>query len=76
MTTQNKGTRGGRRPGAGRKAKWGEPTETIAIRLPTSLLATFVAQARSEGCTLGRLLESMLLERASRNLSAAATEKS
>lgn len=68
--------RGGRRPGAGRKAMWPEATETMSVRIPPSVRAAWVSQARSEGCTIGKLLESMLLDRAARKASAAATEKS
>lgn len=56
--------RGGRRPGAGRKAMWAEKTETMAIRIPPSVREAWVLQAKSEGRTLGKLLEVMLQERA------------
>lgn len=70
--------RGGSRPGAGRKGLWSEKTETIAIRIPPSVREALFSQAKREGRTLGRLLESMLQERAARQATAdsPASEKS
>lgn len=71
MIAQNKGTRGGRRPGAGRKATGLKPCDRVAIRCSPSMKEELRRMAAAEGKTMKRLLEDMLAERI-----AAATEKS
>ena len=46
--SEKKATRGGKRAGAGRKAKYGEPTASIALQLPLSLVMELDAEAESE----------------------------
>jgi hypothetical protein len=38
---------GGKRKGAGRKSKYGEPTETISFRVPLSLIGTITKYVKS-----------------------------
>ena len=38
---KKKGNRGGSRPGAGRKSKYGEPTTPVVIRVPESKVKEF-----------------------------------
>lgn len=60
---QTKGTRGGRRPGAGRKATGVTQTETITLRVSPAVKIGLRQQANAEGKTIKKLIEDMLSER-------------
>jgi hypothetical protein len=50
----SKGPRGGRRPGAGRKAQHGEPrTSALSVKLSASDLAQLAEAARADGVAPG-----------------------
>ena len=44
--------RGGRRDGAGRPQKYGEPTQTVGVRIPYSLYRTLQQYAGQQGKSL------------------------
>jgi len=60
---QKKGTWGGRRPNAGRKATYLEKTVTITLRVASSVKEELRRRATSEGKAIGKIIEEMLAAR-------------
>ncbi len=60
---QKKGTWGGYRPNAGRKASSPEKAITITLRVAPSVKAELKKQASAEGKTIRKLIEEMLADR-------------
>lgn len=56
MSESSKNTRGGKRPGAGRKPLFDEPTLRKSIDLPKSALPAIEAAAAGQGMSVSRWL--------------------
>jgi len=52
----DKSQHGGKRPGAGRKFAHGEPTTSVQIRMPNSLLASINNEAASKDISRNQMI--------------------
>ena len=60
--------RGGRRKGAGRRPKYGEPTQTTGVRIPYSMYTTLQQYAKKRGKSMSDVIVEVLRKELDRAL--------